>query len=211
VFGAPAAADAQHATQTINVNPTSAAYLSPNQEAHSAAAGGYPSGNIAAPKGKSNKAKWILGSLAVILLLALVSLIGLVMAVRNAIESNRRTIKIVRPMEPPPPVVPPPPNPTNGNAAVITGMHDLIYPGAEVLMEANNGTEGTVLQLRTKDSFEKVADWYTTKLNPTERVRIPFGGQQAVLKGDKATAVISTATGQTMIILTQKTNQDENP
>ncbi len=65
------------------------------------------------------------------------------------------------------------------------------------------GKDGNrVLQLRTKDSPDKVVAWYVEKLKPTENMRIP-GESVTVLRGDNIRAVITATGAQTDIIIKQ--------
>lgn len=68
-------------------------------------------------------------------------------------------------------------------------------------MEMMRGNEGSVRQLTTKDSFDKVVAWYTDKLNPIENIKTP--GPSAVLTGDEVTAVITAEGDETIILLTE--------
>jgi hypothetical protein len=63
-----------------------------------------------------------------------------------------------------------------------------------------------VLQLRTKDSLDKVVEWYVEKLKPNENMKIP-GENVTVLRGDKIRVVITAQDAQTDIIIRQGSDQ----
>ena len=69
-------------------------------------------------------------------------------------------------------------------------------------MEMMRGAEGDVLQMRTKDSPEKVTDWYVAQLKPTKHIQLP--GRTAVLHAGKITAVITAADSETQILIKQE-------
>jgi len=61
---------------------------------------------------------------------------------------------------------------------------------------------GQVLQLRTGDSFEKVFDWYSAKLQPAQIIRPP-GNETAIIKTERVEVVITAVDGQMTIMLKQ--------
>lgn len=112
-----------------------------------------------------------------------------------------QTVVIKRGM---PPVNPPaPPAPPSLPPRIVQGgnniSHDFYYPGAETVMEVSNPSEGNTAQLRTSDSLERVVNWYTEKLKPTQVVKT--NGPNVVLKSSQMTAVINAQGPQTMILL----------
>jgi hypothetical protein len=58
-----------------------------------------------------------------------------------------------------------------------------------------------VLQLQTKDSAAKVSEWYTSKLKPTEHVKLPFGN--AILRAGDIAVVITGNEDGTSILITR--------
>lgn len=66
-------------------------------------------------------------------------------------------------------------------------------------MDMTRGDGGSLLQLRTTDSYEKVIDWYIEKLKPRETTKMP--GPSAILKSDKILSIIASEGGNTMIML----------
>lgn len=99
--------------------------------------------------------------------------------------------------DPPPPLPPPPPARPGSNSI----SRAFIYPGAETVMDMTRAGGGNMLQLRTKDSYEKVLDWYVARLKPESIIKSP--GQNAVLKSDKLMAIINATDEGTMIMLKQ--------
>jgi hypothetical protein len=102
------------------------------------------------------------------------------------------------PTVPTPPDAPAPPAPPPvGDETVIS--ESLKYPGAEETMSIKNAQGKHVLQLLTKDAASKVSAWYTSKLNPTEHVKLPFGN--AILRaGDIAVVITGTEDGTSILI-----------
>jgi hypothetical protein len=68
-------------------------------------------------------------------------------------------------------------------------------------MEMSRAGAGRMVQLETGDSVEKVMDWYTKRLKPSETVKIP--GREVILKSDEMTAIISSRGDRTTILLKQ--------
>jgi hypothetical protein len=103
----------------------------------------------------------------------------------------------IAPPPPPPPGVPPPP----GN---VKNPFDasLIYPGAKTVMSVNS-KDGNVAQLVTSDPFDKVADWYVEKINPTEDTNLPGS---RILKGRGITVILAGSREGTHITLTDDKN-----
>ncbi|HTG15847.1 MAG TPA: hypothetical protein VK747_11335, partial [Blastocatellia bacterium] len=104
---------------------------------------------------------------------------------------------------PPPPGLPqappaPPPPPALGESVVDESLK---YPGAEEVMAIKKAQGKAVLQLQTKDSADKVSEWYTTKLKPTEHVKLPFGN--AILRAGDIAVVISGNEDGTSILITR--------
>ena len=85
-----------------------------------------------------------------------------------------------------------------GKGATMQG--DLVYPGAETLVDVN-GADGTrVLQLRASDPLELVQHFYETTLQPTKTVKL---ASTVVLKNDKVTATLVAEDGKTNILIKQ--------
>jgi hypothetical protein len=104
---------------------------------------------------------------------------------------------------PPPPGAPPGPPAPPGLPAVGEPVVDesLKYPGAEEVMAIKNAQGKAVLQLQTKDAASKVTEWYTSKLKPTEHVKLPFGN--AILRAGDIAVVITGNEDGTSILITR--------
>jgi ribosomal protein L40E len=103
---------------------------------------------------------------------------------------------------------PAPTSSLSGSTAPQTGVpgsstisHDLVYPGAEILVETSGQDGDNALQLRTTDPVDKVADWYVAKLKPTNIVK--KGGSGVVLVADQMQVVITAQGSETLVILHQ--------
>jgi hypothetical protein len=144
---------------------------------------------------------WLLISSMTVAVLALIAVLILTLRDRSAtsvtppvvIRPDIPTIQI-----PQPPVIPQPPRGlTPGGSGAIS--REYIYPGAETTMEITGADDGNVLQLETKDSFDKVVDWYTAKLKPTSTMRRE--GPSVILAGGEVTAIINNLGTGTSIML----------
>jgi hypothetical protein len=99
----------------------------------------------------------------------------------------------------PPPGPPPPPGlPAVGEPVVDESLK---YPGAEEVMAIKNAQGKAVLQLQTKDAAGKVTEWYTSRLKPTEHVKLPFGN--AILRAGDIAVVITGNEDGTSILITR--------
>jgi hypothetical protein len=145
-------------------------------------------------------ANWLLIGSLLIASIALIATI-LFITLRNRTATTVTPPVVTRPQvppaQPPPlPPVPPPPGTTQGS-----GINSaFVYPGAKTTMEVTDVTEGNMIQLHTSDSFEKVVNWYTEKLKPTQVVKQP---SNVVLAGGEVTAIINAGGDGTDIMLTQ--------
>lgn len=160
-----------------------------------------PSGGLAESTNKNGKNLLIFLAIAFLFAVVALGAMAFVFWRSNAtpVASKPTTPPVTRPEIPAPPAppnVPVPPDPA------VPG-DDLVYPGAEVTMEMNRKGEGGVRQLQTSDSFDKVVAWYTGK---GFRVVTKVEGN-AVLVGDRGTAVVNYDDGKTHIIL--KTGVDQ--
>jgi hypothetical protein len=114
-----------------------------------------------------------------------------------------KVIKIMPPKvevpAPPKPALPPPPSapPARGETQIDQSY---FYPEASTTMVISKAGEGDMVQLRTEDSVQKVADWYTAKLKPTQVIRQPGN---VVLKSDKLSVFIRSTGDGTAIMLKQ--------
>lgn len=141
------------------------------------------------------------------ILIAVIALTTLVIVLAN--RSSTTTVSppaVSRPEVPTIPQPPQPPIPPRGNTQGTTIDRAFIYPGAETTMEVISPEEGTVLQLQTSDSADKVVDWYTEKLKPTKVVRSKdssSNGVSVVLEAGELKAIINTNGNGTTIMLAQ--------
>jgi hypothetical protein len=76
----------------------------------------------------------------------------------------------------------------------------LVYPGAQTVLDVTSEGGTGVLQLKTTDGIDKVADWYDAKLKPTKTVRV---GPTVVMKSDNVTATIVSDGSGTSILIKQ--------
>jgi hypothetical protein len=178
-------------TQHINSPLTGPAYMEPGQMPFAPA----PVTKSLEPSGSLGGAtKVLLAGLVLILLIAAISLAA--MKILSSRNSRPETPGVTVPEIPPPP---PPPPPASGGPA-STG-NSLVYPGAETVLDVTKA-DGHVLQLRTHDPVEKVVNWYTEKIRPTETVKVP-GSNMTVLRGETIKAVITATGTETSIIIKQ--------
>lgn len=199
-------------TQGINTGPTAPSYSPPSFPAH------YQPQFPAAPttqgfenKGR-NKTVFILASLVVVLMLAVIGLST--WFIFEGGEQDGPTVISVEPPTPPSgPVIPPvppvppvptippiaPPAPPTGEGPAIS--KDLIYPGAEETMRVGSSDGTSMLQLRTTDPMSKVSDWYVKKLGTAKRINIP--GVNTIIKGRGINVIITAVEQGTQIMLAQ--------
>jgi hypothetical protein len=100
--------------------------------------------------------------------------------------------------QPPPPPRPPFEEPVAEGPTLPTSQ--LMYPGAETVLDIKAGREN-MLQLRTSDASRKVIDWYVDKLKPTQTIRET--GAEAILRTGRTTVIISGRGDTTEIIIRQ--------
>jgi hypothetical protein len=143
--------------------------------------------------------RWLPG----LLLLTVLVLVPLIYIVSEF--WHPKIIKIVRPSVeapavPQPPQPPQPPAPAQPAAKANAIDQSYYYPDASTTMVISKAGEGDVVQLQTGDSVEKVTDWYTNKLKPTQVIRQP---ENVVLKSDKLSVFIRSSGDGTSIMLKQ--------
>ena len=71
-------------------------------------------------------------------------------------------------------------------------------------MEMTSAQEGSMVQLKTEDSMEKVVEWYTRRVNPSNTLRQP---NSVVLRSSGMDVVITTTGRGTNIIIKQLRDQ----
>lgn len=77
----------------------------------------------------------------------------------------------------------------------------LLYPGARVVLDLTNESGGSVLQLTTTDSLDKVQTWYISTLQPTKILRLTAG--TLILRKDNVTATLAAENNTTTIVIKQ--------
>ena len=184
----------EHPTQPANAGFTSPAYLPPNAFP--------PQGPVTRSMEQTGQKKTII-TLAVLVAVLLVALSGLAIYITTMRGPN---IPVPRAPQPPISSTPPqPPTPPPTPGGVTTIGKELIYPGSEVIMEVNSGRDGKVVQLRATDSFDKIVDWYSERINLKNRVRLP--GSNTILEGEGVAVVINSRGDDTHITVTEKRNR----
>lgn len=73
-----------------------------------------------------------------------------------------------------------------------------IYPGAETTLDMKS-EEGSVVQLRTRDSYDKVVGWYVANLKPSKNIKL--SESSVLLKSDKMTVGIASENDGTNITI----------
>lgn len=153
---------------------------------------------------------WLLGTLATVALLFVVAAIFALGIIKfNQGGKTATAPPIVTVPEPPRvavPEIPPPPQPPEPAAPSASNAisREFIYPEAEIMVDMASGSGGSLLQLRSADSYQKVLDWYLAKLKPDNIFRSPGQngvGQNAILKSGNLMAVITSAGDETQIVL----------
>jgi hypothetical protein len=86
---------------------------------------------------------------------------------------------------------------TRGASAI---SRSLIYPNSETIVDMKS-EEGSALQLRTRDPFNKVMDWYVTTLKPTKTMKLTE--TNVLLKAGNITTVIAAEGNETNIVIKQ--------
>lgn len=148
--------------------------------------------------------QWVLiGSI----LVAVIALTALFVTLLN--RPSTTTVSppaVTRPELPAIPQPPQPPVPPRGGTQGTIINRAYVYPGAKTTMELTSADEGNVLQLQTSDSFDKVVDWYTEKLQPTKVIRSKDPTSKdinIILEAGKLKAIINSDGDGTTIMLAQ--------
>ena len=85
--------------------------------------------------------------------------------------------------------------------AITIPKSSLTYPGSEVILDMTTSKGTGMLQLKTKDAFDKVVGWYTSKFDMTQKIQLPGS---VILEGEKVTAIIASGDNGTLITLTPR-------
>lgn len=193
-------------TSYIPSQPTGHAYMSPVEMSSTQPA--YVTSTLER-KGQKQSI-WLLGTLATVALLLIVAAIFALGIIKfNQGGKTATTPPIVTAPEPPGvavPEIPPPPQPPEPTAPSASNSisREFIYPESEILVDMPSGSGGSLLQLQSADSYQKVLDWYLAKLKPDNIFRSPGQngvGQNAILKSANLMAVITSTGEGTQIVL----------
>ncbi|HEX8650575.1 MAG TPA: zinc ribbon domain-containing protein [Pyrinomonadaceae bacterium] len=176
------------ATQHINSPLTGPAYMSPGEMPAPPAA---PVTKSLQPS--SSTTRVLLAGLVLLLLIFPIALV----AMKLASDRNSRPETPVVTV----PEIPPPPAPPSGSGGSAPISSALVYPNAKTLLDVTK-RDGHVLQLRTSDPTDKVVQWYTDKIKPSETVKVP-GGNMTILRSEDIRAIITSVGNETDIIIRQ--------
>lgn len=189
-------------TDFIGAQPTGAAYLAPSEIPPPPA---YNTNSLEQRGRKRNI--WLISTMVALFLVSLIAF-GIITYFKSRTPAatpipvpKQPTVEI--PDIPPPPPIPKPSTGTSGATAI---SRDYIYPGAETMLDLTRANGGSMLQLRTKDSYEKVLAWYVTRLKPESTIKSP--GASAVLKSDEIMAILNGTGVGTNIVLKQLDETD---
>jgi zinc-ribbon domain len=187
------------ATQTWNSQPTGPAYMAPGSAAPLQDVNTRSLGPATDRRAQKSKLIFLFALLFAAMLMAFA--VGMRLSRRKATTAAPQMPPVViKPGTdfPPPPPPPPIAQPPTSGASVPTS--ELIYPGAETVMDMRNERDN-FLQLRTTDAPDKVVDWYTGKLKATDIIRTPRAG--AVLRAGATNVIISPRGSGTDILIKQ--------
>lgn len=188
-------------TDRVTPLPTGPAYISPSE---AGAQQFTPSQALQTPP-KKGRGKLLLAILLVLLLFGGLASVAAIVAVKKARDIARKVIikqttEVPKaPQQPAPPGLPSPP-PAAGTTTVDSA---LVYPGAQTVVDVDNGAEGHVIQLKSSDPPNKVTDWYVKNLKPSKVVHIPVTDSGSILRTDRGTIVITPSDEGTQIIIKQ--------
>lgn len=207
VFEATAERRAQP-TENWNAPPTGSAYLSPGGGGMGAPSQTSPPDadtKSLATTGGHKKQVWLaLSIVALLILMFAAAAIGTMIKVARKAATRQTPPVVVRPETGLPPQPPAPPAPPFGNEPPAAGAtvptSELMYPGAETVMDMKSSRDNFI-ELRTNDPVNKVIDWYTAKLKPSEVMR--SGGTEAILRTGRTSVIISTRGNLTDILIKQ--------
>ena len=184
-------------TQPVNQSPTTPAYVAPVQYPE------VPATNDLTRVSQNRTAMVLLAATVGLLLLLLIAVVYVKFRSNSAPIAPPPVISI--PTVPPPGAPPPPFAPPATGDAVVG--EDLIYPGSKEVMTVSAEGKG-LLHLQTTDPASRVVEWYTTRLKPTQHIRLPGGS--AILRAGDIAVVIGSGEGETSIMITRG-DDDEAP
>jgi hypothetical protein len=147
--------------------------------------------------GQSPKKSGLVLSFAVLFLAVIFAFaVGMILRGRMAPTPTQTPPVVTEPgtgLPPPPPGAPPAPG-------TSTPVNELMYPGAQIVMDMKNGRDN-FLELNTSDPVNKVVDWYIARLRATEILRTPGAG--AVLRAGSTQVIISPKGNGSDILIKQ--------
>ena len=194
-------------TGYVNSGPTMSPYMPPNATAPQGFhAYGQATNELEPPR--KNRTTFIVLCVIGVIVLSVATLFGVLFYVVNReVRAPRPVVstpdKPIPPVPPIPAIPPPPPPPgVSGQSGTTAANADLIYPGAQVAESIIESDGEHVLRLRTNDPASKVADWYTEKLKPNDKVSI-LG--TTVLSVGTTNVVVTGLGGETTIVVTYRT------
>jgi len=78
----------------------------------------------------------------------------------------------------------------------------LMYPGAQTVVDMTNTDGSRAIQLQTTDSLDKVENWYQKNLTLTKTMRLTSASY--VMKNDKVTVTLASEANKTNILIKQR-------
>jgi hypothetical protein len=78
----------------------------------------------------------------------------------------------------------------------------LIYPGAQTVVDMTNTDSSRTLQLQTPDTLDRVESWYQKNLKLTKSMRLT--STSYVMKNDKVTITLASEDRKTNILIKQR-------
>jgi hypothetical protein len=184
-------------TQAWQSQPTGPAYMSP--------AGASPLKDATTkslePAGqRPNTSQLVLSFTVLFLAVLFVFAVGMVLRGRMMTTPPQPPPVVTAPgtgLQPPPPPPGPPSMEEPPAAGPSVPTSELMYPGAQTMMDMKTGRDN-LLQLRTGDKLDKVADWYEAKVKPTQIMRT---GTEAIFRTGRTHIIINTRGGEATDIL----------
>lgn len=77
----------------------------------------------------------------------------------------------------------------------------LMYPGAQAVVDMTNTDGSRTIQLQTPDSLDKVESWYHKSLKLTKTMRLTSSSY--VMKNDQVTVTLASEANKTNILIKQ--------
>lgn len=80
--------------------------------------------------------------------------------------------------------------------------NQLMYPGAQTVVDMSDTDGSRAIQLETSDSLDKVESWYQKNLKLTKTMRLTSASY--VMKNDKVTITVASEDNKTNILIKQR-------